>query len=153
MAKKKYHIVLSEEQKDMLNKILEDGIESERTCMRAKILLESDEVTGSKLSVPKLAKLLNTTSTTIQTTRTEYANGDLEASLYRKKRTIKPVKHRISSVMEAEIIKLAKTQPPVGSKRWTYLLLKEESIKRGIVDQISETTLRNMMRKNNIKLN
>ena len=147
MAKKKYYIILSDEQKDMLHAIIEDGTESDRTILRAKILLESDEVTGAKLSVSDLAEKLNTSRTTIQTTRTEFGNGDLEESLFRKKRLIKPVKHRITTEMEQQIIKLAESAPPEGKKRWTFELLRTESIRLGIVDQISQTSLRNLIHK------
>ena len=56
-------------------------------CMRARILLMSEATQPEKVSIKKLAEILGTTDTTIQTVRTEYAAGGVEAAVYRKQRT------------------------------------------------------------------
>ena len=86
MPVKKYTIELSKEERDLLNKIVEENTEPEKVIMRSKILLLSDANTNPKIMpVLDLAENLGTTHTTIQTTRTEYVNGGLQSALYRKK--------------------------------------------------------------------
>ena len=67
MAKTKYFIHLSAEEHDILTRIVCEAKESERTIMRAKILLMSETAQSEKMSIKKLAELLGTTDTTIQT--------------------------------------------------------------------------------------
>lgn len=88
MAKTKYYIKLSDEERAFLTKIVCEGKDSDRTIMRARILLMSDATQPEKLSIKKLADMLKTTDTTIQTVRTEYDTVGLEAAVYRKKRVV-----------------------------------------------------------------
>lgn len=65
MAKTKYVIALSDEERNALNIIISEQKESDRTVLRAKILLMSDINTAEKMSIPKLAEQLGTTHTNI----------------------------------------------------------------------------------------
>ena len=59
-------------------------------------LLMSETAQSEKMSIKKLAELLGTTDTTIQTVRTQYATEGIEAALYRKKRTCTKYNKRIN---------------------------------------------------------
>ena len=87
MAKTKYVIALNDEQRQMLEKIIVEGKESDRTILRAKILLQSDTTVNEKMSVPKIAEMLGTTHTTVQTVRMEYGKGGIEAAKKKKKKS------------------------------------------------------------------
>ena len=77
MAKTKYFIVLNEEEKALLQKIITES-EDERLVMRARILLATDEINRTgKCSVEKLADRLGTTHTTVQTVRAAYGKVGL----------------------------------------------------------------------------
>ena len=81
MAKTKYIVKLTNEEYERLKTISQSEEESERTILRATILMMSDVERNEKLSVTKLADRLGTTTTTIQTVRTEYAASGLEADV------------------------------------------------------------------------
>ena len=70
VAKTKYYINLTAEERDLLMRIVCEAKESERTIMRARILLMSEAAQAEKTSIKKLADTLGTTDTTIQTVRT-----------------------------------------------------------------------------------
>ena len=63
MPVKKYSIELSKEERDLLNKIVEENTEPEKVIMRSKILLLSDANTNPKIMpVLDLAEYLGTTA-------------------------------------------------------------------------------------------
>jgi transcriptional antiterminator len=141
VAKTKYHITLSESEKETLTRIICDGTESERTVMRAKILLMSDAGRSEKLSMPKLAEKLGTTSTTIQSVRTEYATEGFESALYRKQRSSMQYKTKISDEVIQFIVALSETEPPKGTKHWSCEMLAEAVVEAGLVESISIATV------------
>lgn len=146
MAKTKYVIALDDEQRQFLNKIIDDGTESDRTIMRARILLLSDTTVNEKLSVPEVAERLGTTHTTVQTVRAEYGKDGLEAAVFRKKRADNIETRRINTKVREQILAVAAEQPPQGHKRWSLRLLCKEVVDRGIIDKISVDTMSVIMK-------
>ena len=151
MPVKKYSIELSKEERDLLNKIVEENTEPEKVIMRSKILLLSDANTNPKIMpVLDLAEYLGTTHTTIQTTRTEYVNGGLQSALYRKK-----IEHRQTKYNEDTVVlikKLIEQGPPDGYKAWSVRLLTREYEKQGIEPKICHKTMGKILKENNISL-
>lgn len=138
MARTKYVIALTEDERSKLNNIIAENRESDRTILRARILLMSDINTAEKMSIPKLAEQLGTTHTTVQTVRTEYGKYGLEAAVYRKLRTDN---RKVTPEVEERIKRLLSEDPPEGHKRWTERLLCRECMDRGIIEHISLSTL------------
>ena len=147
MAKTKYVIALNDEQRQMLEKIIVEGKESDRTILRAKILLQSDTTVNGKMSVPKIAEMLGTTHTTVQTVRMEYGKGGIEAAVYRKKRADNIETRRINTEVRRQILELSKEEPPQGRKRWSLRMLCKEVVDRGIIDHISVDTMATIIKK------
>ena len=114
MAKSRYVLNLSEDEKELLNRILEEQTESERTLLRARIMLMSDSSAEPRMSVHELAEYLNTTHTTVQTTRNEYAKGGIETAVYRKERVVSVHDRKINESVKEDIKKLAAENPPEG---------------------------------------
>lgn len=151
MSRLMYVVALTEEERDLLNTIVDEGKENPRTIMRARILLMSDKnADNPKMTKEELASYLGTTHTTIQTTREEYANGGIEKAIYRKK-----VEHRArkfdDNVVE-QILNMIKEEPPAGKKRWSIRLICSECSERGITPSISRNTVRILLNERNIKL-
>ena len=141
MAKTKYIVELNETQRNLLTKIVCEANESERTIMRARILLMSDVSSAEKVSIRELAERLESTETTIKTVRTAFATEGFETALYRRERP-----RKITPEMEEAIIRLAGSQPPAGHKKWSSRLICEEAEKRGIVDHIVSSTVCKILR-------
>lgn len=142
MAKSRYVLNLSEDEKELLNRILEEQTESERTLLRARIMLMSDSSAEPRMSVHELAEYLNTTHTTVQTTRNEYAKGGIETAVYRKERVVSVHDRKINESVKEDIKKLAAENPPEGHKKWTLRLLCQVAEERGIVDHICHASMR-----------
>ena len=149
MAKTKYHILLSEAEKQRLQQIIDDETADKRTVLRAKVLLLSD---AGRYTVLEMADILGTTHTTVQNVRTEYAQNGFEAAISRKTRTVSTETRRINDAVIKEILKLLNEAPPKGRKRWSLRLLCEESIKRDLIDYISPATMSNVLRRFQVEI-
>lgn len=141
MAKTKYVVALNDVQRNILTKLVCEEKESDRTIMRARILLMSDVSQPEKLSIRELAERLGTTETTIKTVRTEFAVEGFETALYRRERP-----RKITPEMAQAIIELAESKPPEGHKKWSSRLICEEAERRGIVDHIVSSTVCKILR-------
>lgn len=141
MAKTKYIIRLNNVERNILTKLVCEEKKSDRTVMRARILLMSDVSQPEKLSIRELAERLGTTETTIKTVRTEFATKGFETALYRRERP-----RKITPEMEQAIIELAESKPPEGHKKWSSRLICEEAERRGIVDHIVSSTVCKILR-------
>jgi hypothetical protein len=147
MAKTLYKIELTDAEREMLQKLIKEGKEPERTILRAKIVLLSDVKQIPKYTLVGLAKELGTTSTTVQTTRTEYGKGGLEAAVFRKKRIVENGGYKFTNEVLEQIMQLADSKPPEGHKRWTTRLLSKECVERGIVDYIAPPYMSELLRR------
>ncbi len=151
MAATIYIVKLSPDERDALTKIIAEGKESDRTIMRARILLLSDYSVEKKvMSNAKLANLLGSSHTTIQDVRTKYAKEGFESAIYRKK-----VENRARKLDEdaiRKIVELTKKEPPEGKKRWSLRTLCKECEMQGIVSHVAPSTMSAVLNEVNIKL-
>lgn len=147
MAKTKYDMTLTDEERDFLTRIVTEGTESDRTILRARILLLSDLSKNPKMSVPKIAELVGTSHTTVQTTRCEFGNQGLMAALYPKPRVRKKTTRNKDFV--EKVVELSKQTPPSGYDRWSLSLLCKECVRLGYVESIDRTTMMRIMQEFN----
>ena len=153
MGKTLYTITLTEEEKQQLHSLIETGEESERTILRAKILLLSDTSNLVKYTVSKLAEELGTTNTTIQTTRTEYGQGGVDVAVFRKKRVVPEGGYKFNDEVISKIKNLYESTPPEGKKRWSTRLLCKVCMEQGIVEHIAPSSMSALLRKIKNELN
>lgn len=152
MPKRKYIIKLTDRERKLLIKIVKSGTSSARIILRANVLLLSDSSIQSPMTVSKLADVLQTTPTTVQTIRTEYCESGLEVALYRKKRQTPPVTPKVDGEVEAHIIALCCSDPPEGYSRWTVRLLADKCVELGYINSISHMTVSRILKKTNLSL-
>ncbi|HZK01300.1 MAG TPA: helix-turn-helix domain-containing protein [Anaerovoracaceae bacterium] len=152
MPKRKYVIALSPEERTKLTKIIKTGKSPARVILKANILLSSDTSVTKPLSVAATAKLFQTTATTVQNVRTSYAKNGLDGALFRKKRTVPPVKPKVDGEVEARIIALCCSEPPEGYERWTVRLLADKCVELEYIDSISHMTVSRTLKKTNLSL-
>ncbi|MCE5225627.1 MAG: helix-turn-helix domain-containing protein [Porphyromonadaceae bacterium] len=152
MPKKKYTIELTEKERCELLKMIKCGTSPARVIIRANILLSSDATVGKPLTVIEVAERFNTSSTTVQTVRTDFAQSGLNGALYRKKREIPPIQPKVDGNLEAHIIAICCSNPPKGYERWTLRLVAEKCVELGYVDSISHMTVKRTLKKTNLSL-
>jgi transposase len=138
LPKIRYHVRLSDEERKTLLKIVSRGSASAKTIMHANILLAADEnSTGGRKSEVEIASLFHVHPQTVHTIRSQYSEHGLKAALGRKKREKPPIEPKITGEVEAKIIALSCSSPPLGRSRWTLRLLADKAVELQYIDSIS----------------
>ena len=145
----KYVIVLSEEQRQHLEKITSSGKVSARQIKRAQILLKSDMQVN--WSYERIMEAFDVSAVTIAAVRRAFVEQGLEATLQRKKPD-REYEHALDGEGEAHLIALACSGPPTGRKHWSLRLLQDRFVKLRHVDSISYETIRRVLKKTNSNL-
>lgn len=139
--RKKYIVQLSDEERTRLQDMTRKGKSSAREIRRAQILLFSDAGHKDK----EIAQTLNTTEVTVARIRRLYVEHDLDYALKDRPRPGRaPV---LDARQEAILIAHACSDPPEGRETWTMQLLADRLITLGIVEQISDETVRLRLKK------
>ena len=145
MVNKKYKVHLTEEDRTFLQQFASTGKRSAREFLRAMALLLSDKGKTDE----EIHEILNVSTCTIQRTRQKYTIDGLDTALFELPRPGQPKK--LSSSQEAQIIAIACSDAPEGRSHWTLELLREEAVKRDIVNEISTEPIRILLKRHDIK--
>jgi transposase len=141
MARKKYIITLSEEEKQKLIDLTRKGTAKAREFKRAMILLKAQE----GLSDPQIMSALNVSRPCVERIRKRYVNGGLEKALREDPRPGQ--KRKLDGRGEAHLVAITCTPVPKGYEHWALRLLADQLIEEGIVDSISYETVRQVLKK------
>ena len=146
---RKYLVMLNEEQKQNLEKIISSGIYPARQIKHAQILLKSDQ--NVNWSYDQIMQAFDVTAVTIAKVRKTFVEKGLEAALHRKKPD-REYEHALDGEAEAHLIALACSEPPTGREHWSLRLLQKRFVKLGYADTISHETIRRALKKKNLNL-
>ena len=141
-----YPVVLSEEQRQYLEKITSSGKVPARQMRRAQILLKSDVRTN--WSYEQIMEAFDVSAVTIAAVRKAFVKQGLEVALQRKKPD-REYEHILDGEGEAHLIALACSEPPAGRAKWSLRLLQDRFVKLGHADSISYETIRRVLKKTN----
>ena len=142
----KYLVVLSEAQRQHLEKLTSSGKVSARQLKRAQILLKSDVPVN--WSYERIMEAFDVSAVTIAAVRKTFVEQGLEVALQRKKPD-REYEHILDGESEAHLIALACSEPPTGRTHWSLRLLQDRFVKLGHVDRISYETIRRVLKKTN----
>jgi DNA-binding MarR family transcriptional regulator len=148
MPAKRYFVNLTQKEKEELQTLISSGKSKARVQTRARILLLCDE--HPKWSDKKIAEVLLCSVPTVERIRKRCVEESFENTLYDKKRN-RVYERKLDAVGEAHLITLACSNPPEGRSSWTMQLLADKLVELGIVDSISDETVRRTLKK--MKLN
>jgi transposase len=156
MKGKTYHVHLTAEVEKELRDIVSKGVHPARKVRRARILLllnerideEGKAVKGMTQS--EVAKLCQCYTDMVYKVSKQYVKEGMGRVINRKKRETPPVPRKVTGEVEAKIIALSCSEPPEGYSRWTLRLLEERS-KAEIGIELSDTTIRSVLKKNTPK--
>ena len=140
---KKYHVKLSESERKQLQALLSKGKLSVRKVKRAQILLAAD---GGSID-EEIAKTLQVHVNTVERIRKRLVEGGLDHALAEDHRP--GGKSKLDGKDEAVLVALACSDPPAGHAQWTMQLLADHLVTLGIVEQISDETVRKHLKKTN----
>jgi transposase len=140
MARKKYRVDLTAEERQTVEQLLQRGKSSARKLVRARILLQADEGCTDEES----ATALEVGVATVERTRQRFVERNLDAlnDLPRPGGQCK-----LSGKQEAHLIAVACTPAPAGQVRWTLQLLAEQVVALGFAPSIARETVRQVLKK------
>jgi len=141
----KYCVQLTKEESTELHNLCSKGRHSARKIRKANILLQAAEGRTDD----EIAQILNVGYATIQRTRRRFVEGNLKYALDDCPRDGRP--KTFDGIQEAALVALACIIPPEGHCVWTVELLVKQMILLGVVKNISATSVRIMLNRNELK--
>ena len=148
MPKKIYIVDLTEEERTSLLDLIKSGEHSARKLNRARILLLANEGETDE----KIAQVLHTSVPTVQRTRQQFVERNLEGALNERPRLGSLLLKKLNEKGGAVLETLARSEPPEGRKRWTLQLLADRLVILKVVDSISRETVRLELKKRGLSL-
>jgi transposase len=146
----KYHITLTEAERQELERLIRSGESSARTQTRARILLLTDENQKKKIGTEEIAAVLMCSLPTITAIRKKFVEGGLDNALHDKPRP--GAIPKITGEVEAQLTLLACSAPPEGKARWTLQLLADKLVELKLVESISDVAVMKRLKKMNLSL-
>jgi transposase len=140
MAKKKYVVDLTAEERQRLEQLLQKQKSNARKLTRVRILLQADE----GLTDEEIATGLNVGLATVERTRQRFVEENLEAL---EERPRPGGQRKLSGKQEAHLIAVACTPAPNGQAHWTLQLLADKVVELGFAESIARETVRQVLKK------
>ncbi len=141
---KKYVVTLSEEERCELQSMISTGKSAARRLIHARVLLLADARSESNRTDQQIVEALGVSVRTVERIRQRFVEEGFEAALNPKSRP------RIVSKLEeaeADVVELAKSDPPKGRKRWTLRLLADQAVQWKYLDGLSHESVRQILKK------
>lgn len=139
--RKKYRLVLADEERQQLTAFTRKGVASARELRRARIRL----LAASGQPDTRIADAVGCCAETVARTRRRCAQDGVAAALHDRTRPGAPP--RLDADGEAVLVALACTDGPAGRGTWTMQLLADRLVALGAVAQISDETVRRTLKK------
>ncbi|MDT0346778.1 helix-turn-helix domain-containing protein [Streptomyces litchfieldiae] len=119
---------LSADDREWLTRIVRTGAHPAQEVRRSRILLELDESVGEPPGRRAVAERVGVDPQTITNVARAYIghDGDVGATIRRKKRSTPPVEPIVTGEVEARLIALGCSTPPAGRSRWSLRLLEKQ---------------------------
>lgn len=148
MPKKRFIVTLNTSERSQLEAMVSKGTGAAYRIKHANILLASDE-NGPKMKDDQIATAFCCHRNTVANVRQRFVEQGLGAALERKKREAPAVARKLDGRAEAKLIAIACSTPPEGRAKWTMQLLADELVTLGVVERISDETVRTTLKKTN----
>jgi hypothetical protein len=128
MREKLHHVLLTDDDRAILYRLLASGTAPARQLTRARILLKADEgPDGPAWQDVAIAEASEVDRSTVARLRRQFVCAGRDAALrHRPPRATKP--RTLSGTAEAQLIALSCSAPPTGRERWSVRLLADEFI-------------------------
>lgn len=149
MSAKKYHVSLTEAEREELARWSKSQRHSERERKCARVLLLADEAKeGGAAKDTAIAQQVKVAPLTVNRVRQRFAERGPHRSLAHKEQETR--KSRVlDGEAEAFLVATTCSAPPEGQKRWSLRLLRDALIEQQIVDAIGKETVRQTLKKMN----
>jgi transposase len=139
--RKLYRVDLTEEERAQLLELTQAGKASARRIRRAQTLLLADEGHCDRV----IAAMLHIGHATVERTRQRFVEEGFAAALSEHPRPGSTPK--LDGKQEAFLLALTCSVPPAGRKCWTMQLLADRLVTLGVIEGISDETVRRTLKK------
>ena len=140
VPKTKIEVRLTDDRRETLERLVRTGSHPAAMRRRAGILLLSDADGPDAWSDDDIAEHLETSRTTVQRVRRQFAAEGFDATLHRRKPTGRQYR-KLDGKQEAQLVVLACSQAPEGHARWTMVLLADRLVELNVVESIDPATV------------
>jgi transposase len=146
--KQQYHVKLSDADRKVLKKHMQSKKYSLESKKRASVLLDLDEGASiHPLPVKTIAARNGVSEGSVRKYRKQFATDGLNNTVMRKKRETPPVASKITGEAEAHIIAVCCSAPPEGKSQWSMQMIANRVVLDGVVESISDETVRRVLKK------
>lgn len=147
MPVKRYHVLLTSDERSRLQQMLNRGTAAARTLTHARILLKADEgPDGPHWRDAAIAAAVEVSEPTVARVRTRCATEGVDVALVpRPPRTTTP--RTLDGAQEAHLIALACSTPPNGQGRWSLRLLANKFVTLDCGMPVSHELVRRTLKK------
>lgn len=146
----KWHVILDKADRKKIKMVLRSKSASMEAKKRAQILLDVDEGGGRVPdSVGEVMRKRGVSEGTVIRTRQKFAEQGICVAIFRKKREKPPIEPKVTGDVEAHIIACACSTPPEGFTRWSMKMIADKIVLDGVIESISDETVRLLLKKTN----
>lgn len=138
---KRYRVTLTDEERERLRTLTRKGKPAARTVRRAQILLLADAGQPDEA----ITAALHCGLSTVARTRQRCVEESLDAALVDRPRP--GATPKLTPKQQAFTVALACTKPPEGRLRWTMQLLADRLIELEVIPDISDESVRRLLKK------
>ena len=144
-GKRTYKVTLTDEERALLRSMLSSGKAAARKLNHARLLLFADEaVDGLRRTDQEIAATLGIGPRTVERVRQRFVEEGLESALVPRPRPRGA--YKVDRREQAQIIAIAKSDPPPGRKRWTLRLIADRLVALGC-GAVSPEAVRQVLKK------
>jgi transposase len=142
---KKYVVTLNQEEREQLQALVSSGKSAARKLNHARILLLADAGEGPARTDQQIVEALGVGVRTVERVRQRFVEEGFEAAVNPRPRP--RLAGKLEGELEAQLIALAKSDPPKGRKRWTLRLLADQMVELKYIDEVSHESVRQVLKK------
>ena len=149
----KWQVILTDSERKKIKMVLRSKKVPMESKKRAQILSDLDESGGRRPeSIGNIASKRGVCENTVIYTRKKYAEEGINAAVFRKKRATPPTAPKVTGEVEAHIIACACSAAPEGFTRWSVQMIADKIVLNGVVESISNETVRLVLKKRGLSL-
>ena len=141
--KKRWVVNLTAEEREGLEQIVGRERVAGMKRKRASILLRADD----GLTDEEIAEDLGVALVTVERVRRRCCERGIAASLERKAQENPSRPRKLDGASEAQLVRLACSEPPAGRARWTLTLLADKLVELQVFDSVSKSTIQRGLKK------
>lgn len=149
----KFIVTLEAAERRHLEEIVSKGTHAAAKLVNALILLNCDASDETKLrrTSAEIAAVLHVGARKIDHVKRRFVEEGIDAALGRRD-SARQYERKIDGDLEAHLIALACSKPPVGRGLWSLRLLADKAVELDYVASISHETVRRTLKKTNSSL-